>query len=341
MTVFTFDPTHVHHIEAGHPERPERLVAIRAHLEADGLWDDDTRLPTPEASREALERIHAPAYLDLLDDVSAAGGAHLDPETFCTADSVGIAQRAVGGLLTVTDAVLENRATNAFALTRPPGHHARPFAPMGFCLYSNVALAIRHAQAVHGIERVLVVDFDVHHGTGTQEAFYDDPSVLVVTSQQFPLWPGTGGVTETGVGAGEGFTVNLPLPPGSSDAEVLRLYQRVLPPLVQRFRPEAVFLSAGYDAHHLDPLGGLGLSVTGLTDLTLLIMEMADIVADGRLIATLEGGYHAGALAACVSAAFHVLRNPTEAIHDPFGPADAAGPALDGLADAVRALHAL
>ncbi|NNF56872.1 MAG: histone deacetylase, partial [Rhodothermaceae bacterium] len=276
-----------------------------------------------------------------LEDVAVAGGVRLDPDTYCTADSVGVAQRAVGGLLSVTDAVLEGRATNGFALTRPPGHHARPFAPMGFCLYSNVALAIRHAQAIHGVERVLVVDFDVHHGNGTQEAFYDDPSVLVVTSQQVPLWPGTGGITETGVGAGAGFTVNLPLLAGAADAAVLRLYQRVLPPLAQRFRPEVVFLSAGYDAHHLDPIGGLGLSVKGLTDLTLLVMEMAATYADERLLVTLEGGYHTGALAACVASAFRVLRDPTATIHDPFGAPDAEGPSLHGLADAVCAVHAL
>ncbi|MDX1420726.1 MAG: histone deacetylase, partial [Rubricoccaceae bacterium] len=200
MTVFTFDETHTLHFEAGHPERPERLEAVRARLEAAGLWDERRRLPTPEASDEALGRVHPQAYLDLLDEVAAAGGAALQPDTFARAGSVALAKRAVGGLLGATDAVLSGEADRAFALTRPPGHHARPFEAMGFCLYANVALAVEHARVVHGIERALVVDFDVHHGNGTQEVFYADPDVLVVTSQQYPLWPGTGGIAETGVG---------------------------------------------------------------------------------------------------------------------------------------------
>ena len=340
MTVFTFDETHVLHREAGHPERPERLAAVRALMEREGLWDERRRLPTPEAGDEALARVHAEAYLALLDEVAAAGGARLDPDTYATADSVAVAKRAVGGLLGATDAVLEGRATNAFALTRPPGHHARPFAPMGFCLYGNVALAVRHAQAVHGLRRVLVVDFDVHHGNGTQEVFYDDPDVLVVTSQQYPFWPGSGALTQTGVGAGVGATVNLPLPAGTDDA-LVALYRRVLPPLTARHRPEAVFLSAGYDAHRLDPIGGLALSVAGLTDLVRLAREVAEAHAGGRLVAALEGGYHADALAHAVASTFRVLADPAAEALDPFGPAPAPGPSLAALEEAVCALHAL
>ncbi|HLT48582.1 MAG TPA: histone deacetylase [Rubricoccaceae bacterium] len=340
MTVFTFDETHALHREAGHPERPERLAAVRALMEREGLWDEGRRLPTPEASDEALARVHAEAYLELLDEVAAAGGARLDPDTYATADSVAVARRAVGGLLAATDAVLEGRAANAFALTRPPGHHARPFAPMGFCLYANVALAVEHARAAHGVERVLVVDFDVHHGNGTQEVFYADPDVLVVTSQQYPFWPGTGAITEVGVGAGRGATVNLPLPAGTGDA-LVALYRRVLPPLAARHRPEAVFLSAGYDAHYLDPIGGLALSVAGFADLARLVMEVADAHAGGRLVAALEGGYHADALAHAVASTLRVLADPSAEALDPFGPAPAPGPPLAALEEAVCALHAL
>jgi acetoin utilization deacetylase AcuC-like enzyme len=340
MTVFTFDDAHTLHRESGHPERPERLAAVRAHLEREGLWDEARRLPTPEAGEGALARVHAEAYLALLDDVAAAGGARLDPDTYATADSIAVAKRAVGGLLGVTDAVLGRRAASGFALTRPPGHHARPFAPMGFCLYANVALAVQHARAVHGVARVLVVDFDVHHGNGTQEVFYDDPDVLVVSSHQHPFWPGTGALTETGAGAGTGTTVNLPLPAGTDDA-LVALYRRVLPPLAARHRPEVVFLSAGYDAHHLDPLGGLALSVAGLADLARLVAEVADAHAGGRLVAALEGGYHTGALAAAVTATFRVLDDPSAEVPDPFGASAAPGPSLAPLADAVRALHAL
>jgi acetoin utilization deacetylase AcuC-like enzyme len=340
MPVFTFDDTHARHREAGHPERPERLEAIRALMEREGLWDEARRLPVPEATDEALARVHAEAYLELLDVVAEAGGARLDADTYATAGSVGVAKRAAGGLLAVTDAVLEGRSARGFALTRPPGHHARPFAPMGFCLYANVALAVAHARAVHGVARALVVDFDVHHGNGTQEVFYDDPDVLVVTSHQYPFWPGTGALTETGTGEGAGATVNLPLPAGTGDA-LAALYRRVLPPLAARHRPEAVFVSAGYDAHHLDPLGGLALSVTGLTEIVRLLLEVADAHAGGRFVVALEGGYHTGALAHAVASTFRVLTDPSAAALDPYGPAAAPGPSLARLTEAVCALHAL
>jgi acetoin utilization deacetylase AcuC-like enzyme len=340
VTVYTFDDAHALHREPGHPERPDRLAAVRTLMEREGLWDAARRLPTPEAGDEALLRVHAEAYLELLEAVAEAGGARLDPDTYATADSFAVARRAAGGLLAVTDAVLGGEAASGFALTRPPGHHARPFAPMGFCLLAHVALAVEHARAVHGVERALVVDFDVHHGNGTQEVFYGDPDVLVVSSQQYPFWPGTGAITETGVGAGEGATVNLPLPAGADDA-VVELYRRVLPPLAARHRPEAFFVSAGYDAHRFDPLGGLALSVAGLTEVVRTILEAADAHAGGRVVLALEGGYHTDALAQAVASTFRVLADPAAEALDPFGPAPASGPPLARLTEAVCALHAL
>jgi acetoin utilization deacetylase AcuC-like enzyme len=341
MLAYCFDPTHAGHAEPGHPERPARLDAVVARLEAEGMLARMHRVPALAAPREALERVHDPSYLDLLETASDIGGLRLDPDTYCTPDSFSIACRAAGGTLAVTDAVLGGEAAAGFALVRPPGHHARPFAAMGFCLLSNVAVAVRHAQRAHGVERVLVVDVDVHHGNGTQEVFYDDPSVLFVSSQQAPpFWPGTGALAETGAGAGEGATVNVPLPPGTADG-LVDLYRRVLPPLAARFRPEVVFLSAGYDAHHLDPIGGLALSVAGLAGLARIVAEVADAHAGGRLVAALEGGYHTGALAHGVRATLGVMEDPAAPIDDPFGPALAAGPDLRRLTEALVALHGL
>lgn len=341
MTAFSFDDTHGGHTQNGHPERPARLQAVRALLQREGLWDAALRCSTPEASRDQLERVHPGAYLDLLDTVTAAGGAQLDPDTYATADSGGIARRAVGGLLAVSDAVLTAECQNGFALVRPPGHHARPFAPMGFCLLANVALAVEHARRVHGVERVLIVDFDVHHANGTQEVFYADPDVLVVSSQQFPLWPNTGALTEVGVEEGVGATVNLPLPAGTTDAAFLGLYRRVVPVLARRHRPDVIFVSAGYDAHYLDPVGGLGLTVTGLTDTMRLLLEIADAECGGRLVAALEGGYHTDALAYSVASAFRAMADPTAPALDPLGVPPQDGPTLHRLTEAVRALHAL
>ncbi|HLA64463.1 MAG TPA: histone deacetylase [Rhodothermales bacterium] len=340
MIVYCFDPSHMRHAEPGHPERPERLDAAMVLLEEDGMLARLRQVPTPAVTREALERVHDPSYLDLVETVALFGDVRLDDDTYCTPESIGVAERATGGLLSVTDAVLTGAASSGFALVRPPGHHARPFRAMGFCLYSNVAVAVRHAQAVHGLERVMVVDMDVHHGNGTQEAFYDDPSVLFVSSQQYPLWPGTGALEETGAGAGEGTTVNIPLPTGTDDALDV-LYRRILPPLAARFRPQAVFLSAGYDAHRLDPLAGLGLSIAGLADLVRVVAEVADQHAGGRLIASLEGGYHAEALAHGVLSTLRVMEDGLAEASDPFGPEAVIGPDLGPLAEALAALHRL
>lgn len=340
MTATSFLEGHAAHAAAGHPERPARLDAIRSAIEADPALDALVRLSGFPASREALERVHDPAYLDLLDVFCITGGGQLDVDTYATDASCEVARQGCGDLLALVDAVLTGRATNAFALTRPPGHHARPMQAMGFCLLSNVAVAARHAQAEHGAERVMIVDIDVHHGNGTQEAFYDDPSVLFVSSQQEDIYPGSGHLGETGAEAGEGATVNLPVPDGTGD-RLVDLYRAVLPPLAERFRPDVVLVSAGYDAHRLDPLAGLGLSVTGLADLVGVAHEAADRWAGGRLVLSLEGGYHAEALAAGVAATLRRLLDPAGAVDDPFGQSRLDEPDLGPLTEAVRALHGL
>jgi acetoin utilization deacetylase AcuC-like enzyme len=292
------------------------------------------------ATRRQLERVHTPAYLDALAAHVQAGAGRLDVDTYTTPHSYRVAQEAAGDLLHLTERVVRGEASGAFALVRPPGHHARPSAAMGFCLFSNAALAARHAQSL-GAERVMVVDLDVHHGNGTQEAFYSDPGVLVVSSHQAGVFPVTGAVDETGHGEGAGFTLNLPVPVGTGDAGLLAAYRRLLPPLASRFRPDLVIVSAGFDAHRLDPLGGLALSVAGLTDLFRVCLEVADRHARGRLVATLEGGYHADVVAHGAASFLRALLDPAAPPSDPFGPSRRAGPALDGLIADAAARHGL
>ncbi|GAB5537096.1 MAG: hypothetical protein Rubg2KO_33450 [Rubricoccaceae bacterium] len=339
MTVYSFRDDHAAHADPGHPERPARLDAIGAAIDADAELANLLRLQGQPASRLALERIHPSAYLDLLETFCDRGGGDLDVDTYATASSFRVARASCGDLLAITDAVLRGEATNGFALGRPPGHHARPMQAMGFCLLSNVAIAARHAQAA-GAERVLILDMDVHHGNGTQEAFYDDPSVLFISSQQANLFPGTGQIHEIGAGDGTGFTVNVPVPAHTGDELVPALRQLVLP-LAERFKPDVVFVSAGYDAHRLDPLGGLALSVEGLVGLIRIAQEVADQHAEGRIIATLEGGYHAEALAASVAATLHSFLDASAPVSDPFGPTHLPRVELAPLMEEVHVWHGL
>ena len=337
MAVLSLLANDAGHAEPGHPERPARLDAVRAAVEGDPRLRGLERVGGGAAPREALERVHTAAFLDRVEALSRAGGGHADADTYVTAASWDVARRACGGLLAVVDAVLAGGAGAGFAVGRPPGHHAPPDRAMGFCLVNHVAVAARHAQAAHGAERVLVVDVDVHHGNGTQDAFYDDGSVLFVSSHQAGIYPGTGALGETGAGAGEGATVNLPLPARTDDA-LVDLYRAVLPPLAARFRPDLVLLSAGFDAHRLDPLAGLSLSVAGLVDLVGVVQEAADAHA-APLALSLEGGYHAEALAACVAGTLRRLLDPAAEVDDPFGPSRLPAPDLAPLAEAVRRVH--
>ena len=339
MTVISVQDGDGAHAQPGHPERPARLAAARDALGADPELARLTRVRGEPAARPALERVHSADYLDYLESVCARGGGDLDADTYATAASLDVARQSCGNLLAVVDAVMSGEASNGFALGRPPGHHARPSAAMGFCLLSHAAVAARHAQA-RGAGRVMIVDLDVHHGNGTEEAFFDDPSVLFVSSHQAGLYPSTGALADVGVGTGRGATVNMPVPAGTGD-ELAGLYRDVLPPLAARFRPDLVVLSLGTDAHRLDPLGGLSVSVAGLADAATAVLEIADAHAGGRIVGTLEGGYHVGALAATVVAVLRRFRDPAAEVSDPFGPTSRPPQDLAPLAEAVRQRHGL
>jgi len=297
----------LHDTGSGHPERAARLAAVLERLEASGLAAELERVRAPEATRAMLERVHEAGYPA---DVAAridAGARALDGDTTVSRDSYRAALAAAGGAAHAVERVLEGAWSNAFCALRPPGHHAEAAQAMGFCLFNNAAVAARHAQAL-GVERVAILDWDVHHGNGTQHVFERDPSVFYASLHQWPLYPGTGRAEERGLGEGEGATLNCPLGPGSGDVEWIgALEQRVLPAL-EAFRPELVIVSAGFDAHADDPLAGARVSTAGFARMSELVLAFARENAGGRLVSMLEGGYDLGALAASAEAHVGALR---------------------------------
>jgi acetoin utilization deacetylase AcuC-like enzyme len=322
-----------HEAGAGHPERPERLAAVRRGLRERGLEGEVVLLPALPATRQALLRVHAAAHVDRL---AALAGRHarLDPDTAMGPRSHEAALGAAGSVVDAVERVLDGSLDRAFCAVRPPGHHATPDRAMGFCLFNNVAIGAAAALA-RGLKRVAVIDFDVHHGNGTQEAFWRDPRVLFVSSHQFPFYPGTGALDEVGEADGRGFTVNLPMPAGLGDAAYATVYRRVVEPVGRVFDPELVLVSAGFDAHRNDPLGGMSLSAVGFAELMDVSLCVASGAARGRLVAVLEGGYDLEGIAEATAAVVGRM------LDRPFSRFDTRpGPGFDDLLGAYHAAHA-
>lgn len=299
MTLLVENPAGLDHLTPpGHPERVERLEEINEALSAPE-FDSLTRMIAPMASESALLLGHPQDYIDHVRAlIPESGMAGLDPDTWASPGSWEAALRGVGGCLAAVDAVLAGTHRNAFVATRPPGHHAERDRAMGFCLFSNVAIAARHALEVHGLSRVAVVDFDVHHGNGTQDVLWDEPRALFISSQQIPLYPGTGAASERG---GSNNVLNLPLPPGSGGVEMRRVYQAQAFDRLRGWQPELILISAGFDAHVDDPLANLAWTEEDFAWLTRSLCDIADEVCAGRVVSTLEGGYDLPALAASVA----------------------------------------
>jgi acetoin utilization deacetylase AcuC-like enzyme len=285
-------------------------------------------------------RVHSRRHLSTVA-LAAQRNAHLDADTYVGSDSEQAARLAAGGLCHVLGAVATGQAANGFALVRPPGHHATPDRGMGFCLYNNVAVATRAAQAEYGLEQVLIVDFDVHHGNGTQDAFYEDASVLFFSTHQYPYYPGTGHWRETGRGPGAGATVNVPFPAGVGDNVYAAAFDQVLAPLARRFQPQLILVSAGYDAHWNDPLASMQLSITGYAALVDRLLALAGELCQGRIVFTLEGGYHLEVLAHAVLTTLRQLSGHREVINDPLGPCPWDERDASALLAQVRQTHGL
>ena len=299
---FVYDPRYLgHEMGPGHPESPERLRAICAQLQSSGTWSRLHQITPRRAERQWIERIHRASYVESLERRSPAKGyASLDPDTSMSPGTLDAAYLAAGGALAAVDAIMNGDIDQAFCAVRPPGHHAEADRAMGFCFFNSVAIATRYIQQHHGLQRVLIVDWDVHHGNGTQHAFYDDASVLFFSTHQFPYYPGTGGAMETGEGRGKGLTINVPLSGGQGDDEYREVFQKVLVPTADTFQPEFVVISAGFDAHRDDPLASMDLTEEGYGELTSLVATIAKNFSCGRILACLEGGYHLQALAGSV-----------------------------------------
>ncbi|HEV2073825.1 MAG TPA: histone deacetylase [Thermomicrobiales bacterium] len=300
------------HDTTPHPENPSRVIAIDAELQRRGLLHDRPAPVWEPASDEQILRVHDARLLSSLKQLVASGGGAIDPDTIVFPDSLDVARLAAGAGIHAVEAIAAGEATTAAVLGRPPGHHATKVRSMGFCLLNTVAITAAHALAT-GFQRVAVIDWDVHHGNGTQDIFYDRADVLFCSSHRYGryFYPGTGAASERGTGAGTGFTVNIPLTMGDGDAAITAALEQRILPAVRSYQPDLILISAGFDAHIEDPLGGLRVTDEGFRNLALRTRDLSRELTGGRLIAMLEGGYHPVASARCVADMIEVLDTPS------------------------------
>jgi acetoin utilization deacetylase AcuC-like enzyme len=337
-----YDPIYLEHDTGDHVENARRLVDAMSYLKETGIKEKLTCLPPRPASLEELEMIHAPEYISYVKSKAEKGGGWLDPDTVMSPKSYEAALYAAGGLMVAVEEVMKGGLDNAFALVRPPGHHATHDRAMGFCIFNNVAIAAKFALSKFNLGRVLIADFDVHHGNGTQDAFYADPRVLYFSIHQYPFYPGTGWRDEMGAGEGEGTTVNFPMAAGWGDEECLRAFNEVLVPVARRFQPQLILVSAGFDAHWADQLAMMRVTITGFAQMATILKELAAELCQGRLVFTLEGGYNLRVVASSIKAIFDVLLGNSE-IDDPLGKASMARKpeGFDEHIEAIKRIHHL
>jgi acetoin utilization deacetylase AcuC-like enzyme len=285
-----------------YPESPERLKAIYEMLENPDMSWKFTEIEARYAEQKELEAIHSASYIDFIAQTKGKSMTMLDQDTVATAGTYDAARLAAGGVIAAIDSVVSKETDNAFALVRPPGHHATANEAAGFCIFNNIAIGASHALARWGMKRILIVDWDVHHGNGTQGSFYDDERVLYFSTHQSPEYPWTGSWGETGEGRGLGYTINIPMNPGADDAYYIRVFKDILVPVARSYRPEFILVSAGFDPYIGDPIGGMKMSPEGFSCLARIVLDLADEFCDGRVVAVLEGGYNIQGLVRCVRA---------------------------------------
>jgi acetoin utilization deacetylase AcuC-like enzyme len=300
MTLLYYDEHFLDHDTGTHPERPERLRQVAKHLERQGLMALCQREPWERISPQRLARVHEPKYASQVETLAQSGGGRIEVDTVVSPASYDVARLAAGAAADAVDRVVKGHANSALCLVRPPGHHARQADAMGFCLFNNIAIAARVATSEHRIDRVLIVDWDVHHGNGTQDAFWTDPRVGFFSIHRWPFYPGTGDRDETGSGAGLGTTINLPIEFGTPRAEYLAAFRAALEKFADQIRPQLVLISAGFDSHRDDPIGSLELETEDFIALSRIVLDIAAVHSGGRVVSVLEGGYNPGILAGCV-----------------------------------------
>ena len=303
-----YDPRYSDHYDAGyHPENPKRLEAIVEELNSDSAFERVRLFEGRPATDQELRLNHSAAYIQQVESSASRDHSHLDPDTYTCRQSAEVARLAAGGLLDLTDAVMKGELHAGLALVRPPGHHAEYERAAGFCIYNNIAIAARMALRNHNIKKLLIMDWDLHHGNGTQWSFYDDPSVLYVSTHQYPYYPGTGALNQVGKDAGLGTTVNIPMPIGMDDEDFIMAFEHILLPIALQYAPELVLVSAGFDTYFNDPLGGMKVTPKGYGRLTDRLMRIAAASADSRIILVLEGGYNLEGLSLGVKSSLHRL----------------------------------
>ncbi len=339
-TAIVTNSTHSAHDDAEHVEQAARLRAIDRAIGTSGLRSQLLELAAPPASAAQVAAAHHPRVLEALRAAVARGGGWFDQDTYCTAGSLAAALEAAGGAVRGIDVVAHGQAANAFALVRPPGHHATPERPMGFCLLNNIAIAARYATTALGFDRVAIVDYDVHHGNGTQACFYDDPQVLFCSTHAAPLYPETGDADEYGSDSGYGYTLNIPLPHGSGDRTLQLVFDELILPALHDFVPQLILVSAGYDGHWADPLGPFTLSTSGYARITRRLADAAQSLCGGRIVLILEGGYDLDALGECVVGALRALVG-VPAGPDKLGFAEIDEPNIDTLLRQIKHHHPL
>ena len=308
-TGYISDPFYLKHKNEPHPENPGRLNAIQKNIESSKYYNNLTLIQPRKATVEDIAKVHGTGYIRSVEDSCRNGVRNLDADTVISPDSYQAALLSAGAGLEAVDKILEGTVDNAFCAVRPPGHHAEQNKAMGFCLFNNVGVIARYAQDVKKLEKVFIFDWDVHHGNGTQHSFYKDSSIYYSSIHQYPFYPGTGGVDETGTGEGLGTTLNLPMRAFSCDADYMNAVEHKLIPVIQKFNPDLIIISAGFDAHENDPLAQINLSTECYGKMTQKLMEIANDVCDGRILSMLEGGYDYSALAESVQLHVETLSN--------------------------------
>jgi acetoin utilization deacetylase AcuC-like enzyme len=313
-TGFLYDPRFLEHDPGtGHPERKERLSTAIDHLQRQPWFSSLQQVDAAPAHRRWIRAIHSDGYIERARETCARGIPFLDVTDVGVCErSYDVALLAAGSLMSLAGRVARRELDNGFVMSRPPGHHAEQDMALGFCLFNNVAVTARYLQAEHGLDKILILDWDVHHGNGSQHSFEEDPSVLYVSTHQYPYYPGTGAASETGIGAGAGATLNCPMPAGAGDELYEAAWREKILPKIEAFKPEMIIVSAGFDAHRADPLAQINLSTEFFAWMTARLLEQADKHCGGRLVSTLEGGYNAQELARCIATHVAVLAGVDE-----------------------------